>query len=187
MSNTARSIDFVLMRGGTSKAVFLRSHDVPEDRDRLASLLLDIFGSPDRRQIDGLGGADKLTSKAAIVGTPIKADSDVYYLFGQVGILKPQVDFKLNCGNISAAVAAYAVEEGLVAAAEGSTCVRIHSVNTDRIIVAHVPTSNGRLVERGELLLSVALHVAAWFLTIEDYSWTLGHPAWDRKLILLKI
>src|SRR5690606_14542034 len=125
---------FVLMRGGTSKGVFLHERDVPQDRAALTSFLLDIFGAPDKRQIDGLGGADKLTSKAAIIGTPIRPDSDVTYLFGQVGIQAAEVDFNLNCGNLTAAVGVYAIEEGLVDGTEGQTSVRVHNLNTDRVI-----------------------------------------------------
>ncbi|QVQ28215.1 2-methylaconitate cis-trans isomerase PrpF family protein [Achromobacter deleyi] len=141
MLNLPPPLPFVLMRGGTSKGVFLRASDVPQDRAALADLLLRIFGSPDRRQIDGLGGADKLTSKAAIIGPPVRADSDVSYLFGQVGILAPEVDFNLNCGNLTAAVGVYAIEEGLVPAENGHTLVRVHNLNTDRIVHVRVPVS----------------------------------------------
>ncbi|KRA44844.1 hypothetical protein ASD80_06820 [Devosia sp. Root635] len=148
-----RQLDFVLMRGGTSKGVFLRASDVPDDREDLAKLLLAVMGSPDRRQIDGLGGADKLTSKAAIMGPPTRADSDVSYLFGQVGITVPQVEFNVNCGNLTAAAAVYAIEEGLVAPREGTTRVRIHNVNTDKIITADVPVANSKPLVAGDLAI----------------------------------
>lgn len=148
-----KTMEFVLMRGGTSKGVFLRAADVPQDRDELASLLLALMGSPDRRQIDGLGGADKLTSKAAIIGPPTRAGSDISYLFGQVGITVPQVEFNVNCGNLTSAAAVYAIEEGLVPATEGVTRVRIHNVNTDKIIVADVPVANGRPLVAGDLAI----------------------------------
>jgi len=148
---TPDSLPFVLMRGGTSKGIFLRESDVPTDRQALTTLLLDVFGSPDRRQIDGLGGADKLTSKAAIIGPPRRPDSDVSYLFGQVGILAPEVDFNLNCGNLTAAVGAYAIETGLVPANEGRTLVRVHNLNTDRMVHVSVPTSGNRVITKGDL------------------------------------
>src|SRR2546426_2177258 len=98
------SLNYVLMRGGTSKGVFLRAQDLPmHDRLALTRILSDLFGSPDRRQIDGLGGADKLTSKAAIIGPPSVPHADVDYLFGQVGIDDAEVDYSINCGNLSAA------------------------------------------------------------------------------------
>lgn len=146
-------IPFYLLRGGTSKGVFLERTDVPTDRDALVPFLLDIFGSPDSRQIDGLGGGDKLTSKAAILGLPTHPDADIDYLFAQVGITHAEVDFNLNCGNLSAAVAAYAIEAGYVAPQEGSTAVRIHNVNTQRIIHASVPVQGGRVVYEGDLAI----------------------------------
>jgi len=146
-------LPFVLMRGGTSKGIFLRAQDVPVDRARLTAVLLDLFGSPDRRQIDGLGGADKLTSKAAIIGPPIREDSDVTYLFGQVGTVRAEVDYNLNCGNLTAAVGVYAIEEGLVPAVEGVTVVRVHNVNTNRLIRVEVPVRGGKPVWRGDLAI----------------------------------
>lgn len=139
----SEALPFVLMRGGTSRGVFFRAEHVPGERPQLSALLLDVMGSPDRRQIDGLGGADKLTSKVAVIGNPVKPGTDVDYLFAQVGIAVPDVDYGLVCGNLSAAVGVYAIEEGYVAPVEGVTRVRIHSVNNDKIIVAEVPVKNG--------------------------------------------
>lgn len=149
----ASSTPFVLMRGGTSKGVFFHEGDVPAERAALISFLLDAFGSPDKRQIDGLGGADKLTSKAAIIGKPVRPDSDVTYLFGQVGIEAAEVDFNLNCGNLTAAVGVFAVEEGLISPSEGHTSVRVHNLNTDRIIRVDVPVRDGSPVEEGSLAI----------------------------------
>lgn len=153
MTQTTDTIDFVLMRGGTSKGVFLREQDVPQDRSELTQLLLDLFGSPDRRQIDGLGGADKLTSKAAIIGKARRPDSDVTYLFGQVGTVAPEVDFNLNCGNLTAAVGVYAIEQGLVRPEEGRTLVRVHNLNTDRLVHVRVPVSGGKVQTKGDLAI----------------------------------
>jgi 2-methylaconitate cis-trans-isomerase PrpF len=144
------SLNYVLMRGGTSKGVFLRAQDLPmHDRLALTRILSDLFGSPDRRQIDGLGGADKLTSKAAIIGPPSVPQADVDYLFGQVGIDDAEVDYSINCGNLSAAVGMYAIQEGFVKPREGSTLVRIFNVNTQKIVHAEVPVLDGEPEWRG--------------------------------------
>lgn len=146
-------VDFVLMRGGTSKGVFLRESDVPQDRDTLVRFLLDMFGSPDARQIDGLGGADKLTSKTAIIGSPVRPSTDVTYLFAQVGIHAAEVDFNLNCGNLTAAVGLYAIQQGIVKAQEGKTRVSIHNLNTDKVLYADVPVVNGVAQEQGDFVI----------------------------------
>ncbi len=149
-----RAAPFVLMRGGTSKGVFFDAGAVPSDRQALSEFILDAFGSPDRRQIDGLGGADKLTSKAVIIGRPVKPDTDLTYLYGHVGITVPDVDFNANCGNLLAAVGVYAIEEGYVHPVEGLTRVRIHNLNTDKIIVAEVPVRNGDPVSEGDYAIA---------------------------------
>lgn len=135
----------VLYRGGTSKAFFVDRDDLPsQNRDEIAQWILAIYGSPDPRQIDGVGGADGLTSKFAILGSPTRPDADIDYLFAQVGIDEPTVDWSLICGNISSAVGPYAIERGMVEAQEPTTLVRIHNVNTGKIIRAEVPVANGR-------------------------------------------
>jgi 2-methylaconitate cis-trans-isomerase PrpF len=150
-----KAVPFVLMRGGTSKGVIFRQEDLPvSDRGLLAEILLDLFGSPDVRQIDGLGGADPLTSKAAIIGPPTRPGTDVRYLHGQVSLTDPEVDFKLSCGNLTAAVAAYAVTERFVKPVEGSTRVNIHSVVTDSVIHADVPVRNGLVTESGDFAIA---------------------------------
>lgn len=132
-------IPCVLYRGGTSKAVFLKESEVPSDPDSRDKLICRIFGSPDKRQIDGLGGADPLTSKLAIIGPPSRPDADVDYTFGQVDIHAPLVSYGAVCGNISSAVGPYAIDEGFVRPMDGVTRVRIHSTNIGRIIEAKVP------------------------------------------------
>lgn len=149
-----QGLPFVMMRGGTSKGMFFRAETVPHDRDALSAILIDAFGSPDRRQIDGLGGADKLTSKAAIIGTSASPEIDVTYLYGHVGIVVPEVDFNANCGNLLAAVGVYAIEEGLVKAVEGTTPVRIHNLNTDKLIIAEVPVHNGEVITDGDFVIA---------------------------------
>ncbi|HZD24483.1 MAG TPA: PrpF domain-containing protein, partial [Acidimicrobiia bacterium] len=143
-------VPFVLMRGGTSKAVFLSGSDLPSEplaRDRV---ILALFGSPDPRQIDGLGGADLLTSKLAIIDPPSHSGADLDFTFGQVSITEPVVDYDINCGNISAAVAAYAVDNHLVEPAEPTTTVRINNTNTGTVLVAEVPVVAGRAAVAGE-------------------------------------
>lgn len=148
------AMPFVLMRGGTSKGVFFDAGTVPAEREALSEFLLDAFGSPDRRQIDGLGGADKLTSKAVIIGRPVRPDTDLTYLYGHVGIIVPDVDFNANCGNLLAAVGVYAIEEGYVQPVEGLTRVRIHNLNTDKVIIAEVPVLNGEPVTEGDCVIA---------------------------------
>lgn len=146
-------VPFVLMRGGTSKAVFLREGDLPADRAAWDPVILALFGSPDPRQVDGLGGADILTSKLAIIGPPSRGDADLDYTFAQVSITEPVVDYDINCGNISAAVGAFGVDEGFVTADEPTTHVRIHNTNTGRVLVADVPVRQGRTVVEGDLAI----------------------------------
>jgi methylitaconate Delta-isomerase len=147
----------VIMRGGTSKAVFVKECDLPADLTRRKKTILGIFGSPDKRQIDGLGGADPLTSKLAIIGPPLDdpraAGTHVTYTFGQVEIDMPEVDFRSLCGNISSAVGAFAVYEGLVTAATPITTVRAYNTNLNRVLNIEVPVEQGRPVERGDFVV----------------------------------
>ena len=138
------SLRCTIMRGGTSKAVFLREEDIPPPGPERDRLILRVFGSPDKRQIDGLGGADPLTSKLAIIGPPRMANTDVTYTFGQVEIDRPHVDYHSLCGNISAAVGHYAIESGLVAPVEGVTRVRAWTTNLKRLLTIEVPVRNGK-------------------------------------------
>ena len=144
----------VIMRGGTSKAVFLRESDLPVDEAERTRTILAVFGSPDKRQIDGLGGADPLTSKLAIIGPPRlgepgAAGTHLTYTFGQVEITHPEIDWLSLCGNISSAVGAFAVYEGYVAPREPITEVRAFNTNLNRILTIEVPVKNGRPLEAG--------------------------------------
>ena len=134
----------VIYRGGTSKGIFIRRNELPADPKQRDAVIRAIFGSPDPRQIDGLGGADVLTSKLAIIGPPSRADADVDYTFAQVSFDTDLVDFGGNCGNISAAVGPYAIDEGLVQAVEPVTRVRIHQTNTNCILEAEVAVRDGK-------------------------------------------
>ena len=159
------------MRGGTSKGVFFRLQDLPEvcqvpgeARDKL---LLRVIGSPDpyEKQIDGLGNATSSTSKSVILAAPTQPDHDVDYLFGQVSIDKPFVDWSGNCGNLTAAVGAFAINGGFVAKEripENGICtVRIWQANIRKTIVAHVPITNGEVQETGDFELDGVTFPAA--------------------------
>src|ERR1700720_2114400 len=149
----ARPVRCVIMRGGTSKAVFLREADLPAGPEERRKTILAIFGSPDPRQIDGLGGADPLTSKVAIIGParhPRAANTQLTYTFGQVGISAPEIDYLSLCGNISAAGGAFAVHEGLVDPPEPVTIFRAYNTNLDRVLTIEVPVKGNRPVEHGD-------------------------------------
>ena len=134
----------VIHRGGTSKAIFLMENELPKDQQQRDRVIRAIFGSPDKRQIDGLGGADVLTSKLAIIGPSKRADADVEYTFAQVSFDTDLVDYSGNCGNISSAVGPFAIDEGIVPAVEPITTVRIYQTNTDCILVSEVEVENGK-------------------------------------------
>ncbi len=133
-----------IIRGGTSKGIFIRNNELPQDPQKRDAVIKAIYGSPDVRQIDGLGGADVLTSKLAIISPPSREDADVDYTFGQVGIESDVVDYSGNCGNLAAAVGAYAIDEGMVIPEEPITTVRIHLTNTHNILIAEVPVYKGK-------------------------------------------
>jgi len=136
-------VPVTLMRGGTSKAVFLAQRDVPKDPEARQRFLLALFGSPDARQIDGLGGADILTSKCAIIGPPSRPDADIDYTFVQIGIDQPTVSYEIVCGNISSATGVYALQEKLIPVLEPITTVRVHNTNTGKILRMAVQCEDG--------------------------------------------
>lgn len=136
---------YAYYRGGTSKAAIVQRGHLPATDDAgLEAWILAIYGSPDRRQIDGIGGADILTSKFAVVGPATHPQADIDYTFFQVGIKEAGVARDLNCGNICAAIGPYAVDEGLVPVTEPVTKVRIHATNFGKVIHAQVPVRDGR-------------------------------------------
>lgn len=137
------AIPCLYMRGGTSKGPFFKASDLPADIAARDRILLAAMGSPDLRQIDGLGGADTLTSKVAIIAKSDRPGVDIDYLFAQVDISKPVVDTSPSCGNMLAAVAPFAIETGLYPASEGETRVMIYNVNTQSRIEAVVKTPGG--------------------------------------------
>ena len=145
-----KRIRCVIMRGGTSRGLYIMRNELPQEPALRDRVILRLYGSPDVRQIDGLGGADPLTSKLAIIGPATRDDADVDYTFAQVSIPEAFVDYAGNCGNISAGVGPFAIDEGLVQAVEPVTTVRIHQTNTHCIIVAEVPVANGKAVVEGD-------------------------------------
>lgn len=139
-----------ILRGGTSKGIYMHENDLPVNKEERDETILRIFGSPDVRQIDGLGGADPLTSKLAIIGPSSSPEADVDYTFGQVSINKALVDYSGNCGNISAGVGPFAIDEGLVKAVEPVTVVRIFNTNTQKMLITEVSVENGKAKVDGD-------------------------------------
>jgi len=144
------AIPCVMMRGGTSRGPYFKSTDLPSDPDARDQVLLAALGSPDQRQIDGIGGATTLTSKVAIVSPSEHPDADVDYLFAQVSIDQAFVDTAPSCGNMLAGVGPFAIENGFVKAQNDMTQVRIRNVNTESFIDAFIQTPNGEIEYEGD-------------------------------------
>ncbi|WP_028534235.1 2-methylaconitate cis-trans isomerase PrpF family protein [Paludibacterium yongneupense] len=147
-------IPALIMRGGTSKGAYLMLDDLPDDPKARDNVILSIYGSPDSRQINGIGGADPLTSKVALVQRSSRQDADVDYTFGYVGIGAPHVDYEGNCGNMSAGVGPFAIYSGLVSVTEPTTTVRIFNTNTKKIIEAQIAVKDGEVVTEGDFSIS---------------------------------
>jgi probable AcnD-accessory protein PrpF len=157
-------IPAVYMRGGTSKGVFFRACDLPSDPAERDAVLMRVIGSPDPygKQIDGMGAATSSTSKVVILAPSSRGDSDVDYLFGQVAIDRPLIDWSGNCGNLTAAVGPYAIAEGwLPTPRDGAALVRIWQKNIGKRILAHVPMRGGEVVEEGGFVLDGVAFPAA--------------------------
>jgi probable AcnD-accessory protein PrpF len=152
------------MRGGSSKGVFFETPDLPADPARRDVLLMRVIGSPDPygKQTDGMGAATSSTSKVVLVARSTRADCDVDYLFGQVDIEQPRIDWTGNCGNLTTAVGPFAIARGLVAApVDGVAVVRIWQANIGKVIVAHVPMAGGTVQELGDFVLDGVAFPAA--------------------------
>src|SRR5215469_9789405 len=154
MASSQTSIPCTLMRGGTSKGPFFLASDLPGDAELRDRVLLAAMGSPDARQIDGVGGADPLTSKVAIISPSSRPGIHVDYLFAQVSVDRPLVDLSPNCGNMLAGVGPFAIERGLLAATDPVTPVTIYMVNTGNVAVARVPTPGGRVSYEGDTCIA---------------------------------
>ena len=156
---TQYRIPAVYMRGGTSKGLFFLKDDLPGDADLRERVLLRAMGSPDvyEKQIDGMGGATSSTSKVVLISKSERPDCDIDYLFGQVTIDRPLIDWSGNCGNLTSAVGPFAIAHGLVAGAaglrDGTATVRIWQANLGKRIIEHVPMRNGQVLEEGSFLL----------------------------------
>jgi 2-methylaconitate cis-trans-isomerase PrpF len=144
------AIPCVMMRGGTSRGPYFRREDLPQDATLRDRMLASVMGSGHELQVDGIGGGHPMTSKIAIVGRSTRADADVDYLFAQAGVLEQAIDTSPNCGNMLAGVGPFAIEAGLVAATAPETRVRIHNVNTGKLIEAIVQTPGGAVVYEGD-------------------------------------
>jgi 4-oxalomesaconate tautomerase len=138
------------MRGGTSKGAYFLASDLPADAGTRDRLLLSIMGSPDPRQIDGIGGADPLTSKVAVVSKSARENADIDYLFLQVFVDKAVVTDAQNCGNILAGVVPFAVDKGLIAAGDGKTEAKVYMVNSDQVAVVTIDTPGGAVTYAGD-------------------------------------
>ena len=150
MFREALTLPCSIIRGGTSKGIYFLESVLPpagEERDRL---LLTVFGSPDMRQIDGLGGANSLTSKVCIIGPSLRDDADVDYTFGQVSVDKPIIDWRGNCGNLTAGVGVFAIEQNLLKVTEPETVVRIYNTNSKKIIHARYAVKDGKVLSDGD-------------------------------------
>ncbi|WP_171015742.1 4-oxalomesaconate tautomerase [Devosia sp. FKR38] len=143
-------IPCVMMRGGTSKGPFFLASDLPADPAERNAVLVEIMGSGHPLQIDGIGGGNTLSSKVAIVGPSTRSDADVDYLFAQVRVDMAEVDTAPNCGNMLSAVAPFAISAGLVVASDGETRVKVHNVNTGKIIEARILTPRGEVRYQGD-------------------------------------
>ncbi|WP_199104524.1 4-oxalomesaconate tautomerase [Aquitalea sp. ASV11] len=149
-----QALPCVWMRGGTSKAAFFHAADLPADPAERDRLLLAAMDGTDARQIDGIGGAHPLTTKIAIISRSSRDDADIDYLFGQLVIGAKRIDYAPTCGNILAAVAPFALEEGLLPCNDGETRVRIHMVNTKSLCEAVLPTPGGKVSYQGDTRIS---------------------------------
>lgn len=143
-----------IIRGGTSKGVYILENLMPKKREKWDPLLIRLMGSPDQKQIDGLGGSQSVTSKVAIIGKSDRPDADINYTFAQVSVDKPIVSYKGNCGNISSGVGPFAIEKGLIKANDGVTSVRIFNTNTQKIIVEDVQTPKGIVKYTGDFSIA---------------------------------
>ena len=148
--NDLRSIPAYLMRGGTSKGLIFHKKDLPSDRNILTEYLLKIMGSPDVRQINGLGGGTSVTSKVCIISKSLEKDVDIDYFFAQVEVDRNHVDYAPTCGNMLSALGPFAIEEGLVETSDEITKVNVKSINTNALITLDVPTPDRKLKYSGD-------------------------------------
>ncbi len=150
MNSECKAYKCSIIRGGTSKGLFLKDNELPPPGEQRDRIILRLLGSPDQRQIDGLGGANSLTSKICVIGPSERADADVDYTFGQVSVDKPIIDWQGNCGNLSSAVGLFAIDNNYVKAKEPFTSVRVFNTNTGKLLNVVVPVKDGYSVYTGD-------------------------------------
>lgn len=185
MSNFITEIPCMIIRGGTSKGLYFLKKDLPEHDSERDKVLLQIMGSPDLNQIDGLGGGKSVTSKVAVIEESERKDSDVNYTFCQVSVDKPLVSTGGNCGNITSGVGPFAIEMGLVELKEPVTTVRIYNTNTDKVIYADVFCEDGRVKYDGDYAIAGVPGTASPVkLRFTDPSGTLGMTEEDPTGLL---
>ena len=161
-----------ILRGGTSKGVYLFEDDIPPPGPERDALLKAIMGTPDILQIDGLGGSRLITSKMAIIKRSERPDSDIDYTFAQVSLERDLIMYSSNCGNISSGVGPFAIDAGLVPVTSPITVVRIHNTNTGKILIAHVPVAGGRAKVTGDFAIDGVPGTGAEIRM--DYAGTVG-------------
>ncbi len=173
LSREMLTIPTWIIRGGTSRGVYLLESDLPDDRTLWGPYLIDMFGARDARQIDGIGGAMPTTSKCCIVGPSQRDDADVDYTFAQVGIGEERVYWDFNCGNLTPSVGTYAILSGLVEPTPGITTVRIYQTNTRSILTVEVPTGeDGSPMVTGDYAIAGVTGTGPAVMT--DFSKTVG-------------
>ena len=160
------------MRGGTSKGAYFLKNDLPADTAERDRLLLSIMGSPDPRQIDGIGGADPLTSKVAVIEKSARPDADIDYLFLQIFVDQAIVTDSQNCGNILSGVVQFAAEQGLIAPRDGQTEARVYMVNSDQVAIVTIETPDGKVIYSGDAAIDGVPGTAAPVL--EDFPEAAG-------------
>jgi len=183
-----RKYPCIYMRGGTSKACMFHEKDLPSDRSQWKDLFLKVMGTPDPKQIDGMGGTVSSTSKIAVIRPSDRPDADVDYTFFQVFIDRPIVNDRMNCGNISSAVGPFAINEGLVKAIEPVTVVRVFNTNTSKILEEHVRVKDGMALEEGTAQIQgvpgTGSEINMFFMHPTGAATGKAFPTGDRKEIL---
>ncbi len=144
------SIPGMLIRGGTSKGLFVRPEVLPDDPDRRDAMILEMYGSPDPLQVDGIGGSHSHTSKIMLVSPSDDPEIDLSYTFGQVAVNQPVVDYSGNCGNLTSAIGGFGILSGMVSASGSSETLRLYNTNTDTVVEQTIPLVSGEPAIRGE-------------------------------------
>lgn len=182
------AIPAIFMRGGTSRGLYFNRDDLPGDRALWDAIFLKAFGSPDPRQVDGVGGTTSVTSKTCVISPSARDDCDVDYFFAQLSVTEPKVDYGPTCGNMLAGVGPYAIETGMIPAADGETRVRIHQVNTGGIVEAVIQTPGGHVEYEGDTAIDgvpgTAAPVLLNFMNVVGSRTGKLFPSGERKEVI---